>query len=80
MYSLLSQRKRFCRLLSNCLKVSSLNLRQHILELGVVHLHAIIEVDGNHLVDEMMDLLLVRMNFRRLVVQRLQLLRQLHAF
>lgn len=56
----------------------SLDFCQHILEFGIVYLDAVVQVDGDHLVGQMVDLFLVGAQLGVLLLQCFQLLIQLH--
>ena len=50
-----------------------LNLRQHILENSIIRLHAIVQINGNHLVGKVMNLFLVGSDLSILCLQGGQL-------
>ena len=61
------------------LSTTLLDLRQHIPELRVIHLHAIIQINGDHLVGEVVNLFLVGAQLIGLRGDLRELLLQLHA-
>ena len=58
---------------------TSLYCCQHIRELSIIHLHAIVQINGNHLVGEVVDFFLVLPQLVCLGLQSVQALGQLHA-
>ena len=56
------------------------HFRKNIGELFVVHLHAVVQIDGDHLIGKMVQLLFEGARFRQLIAKRFQTFIELGAF